>query len=612
VDVVVDAVMGLPTDPAQLVRLDRDVNVGKSFNLNGQSVTMKVGTVSLEANVTPGTAGQFIVDGSTFNLAASGQATIFAKAGAVNFNAAQDLQALHLEGAAVTANADVSALVLDGNGTIGGAGRVVVPAGGVISPGASVGNITINGGLDMTAVTPDVAAPTFVWELGALDDVNPSNWDALTLTGGDLVLGGESILSLNFGLLAEAQRPGAASPDSFWSTERTWKVIDVIDPATNSGNTNFASVANNVTVGDNSFLTYVGDGTTGDLGDVYLKFGVGGAVIPAWSGAVDSDWAKAGNWTTGVVVAAGGQAYFPQGTTTQTVDLGGGTQSAGIVRFAGNDDYTVQNGTLAINNNGSAGLIATESGGDGEHTISAAVSIVDDASITVAGGKLNLSGGVTIASGKTLSVTQAAAEALSISALNGGTGTLSLGDATVTKVTGDSSIAQLALAGSAQLDLSTADLTVTGGDLATINGLVATGRAGGDWDGIGINSSALAADSAHKTLAVLPEGAGVKVKYTWAGDLTGDEVINGADYFVLDYGFLTGGASALYADGNVNYTAGIDGDDYFVMDQAFLNQSAVLSAGSAGGVEVPEPSTLGVLAIGALGLLARRRRSLKA
>jgi hypothetical protein len=335
-------------------------------------------------------------------------------------------------------------------------------------------------------------------------------------------------------------------------------------------------------------------------------------VIPAWSGAVSTAWGTSGNWTTGVVVAAGGQALFPQSATNKTVDLGGGTQSAGTVRFASDDNYTVQNGTLAINNNGSAGLIATESGSTGTHTISAAVSIVDDASITVAGGKLNLTGGVSIASGKTLSVTQAAADALTISALTGGTGTLSLADATVTKVTGDSSIAQLALAGSAQLDLTTADLTVTGGTLATINGLVATGRAGGAWNGSGINSSALAVDGAHKTLAVLPDGAGVKVKYTWAGDLTGDGAITGADYFVLDYGFLTGGTGTLYAQGNVNYTGGIDGDDYFTMDRAFMNQNAVLSAGSAAGAAVPEPSTLGVLAIGALGLLARRRRSLKA
>ena len=183
---------------------------------------------------------------------------------------------------------------------------------------------------------------------------------------------------------------------------------------------------------------------------------------------------------------------------------------------------------------------------------------------------------------------------------------------TTKKVTGDSSIAQLALAGSAKLDLTTADLTVTGGALAAINGLVATGRAGGTWDGIGINSSSLAADGAHKTLAVLPEGAGVKVKYTWAGDLTGDGAVNGAYYFVLDYGFLTGGTGTLYAQGNVNYTGGIDGDDYFVTDQAFLNQNAVLSVGSAAGAAVPEPSTLGVLAVGALGLLARRRRSRKA
>ncbi len=78
-------------------------------------------------------------------------------------------------------------------------------------------------------------------------------------------------------------------------------------------------------------------------------------------------------------------------------------------------------------------------------------------------------------------------------------------------------------------------------------------------------------------------------------------------------------------NGDFNYDGKINGDDYSLIDNAFNTQGSVSLAGiSAGPTEmiatntsqiagasvsaVPEPTTLGMLGIGAAGLLTRRRR----
>ena len=62
----------------------------------------------------------------------------------------------------------------------------------------------------------------------------------------------------------------------------------------------------------------------------------------------------------------------------------------------------------------------------------------------------------------------------------------------------------------------------------------------------------------------------------------------------------------------------IDGSDYTLIDNAYNTQGAQISAeiatptdliaGGSVGSSVPEPATLGLLGIGAAGLLGRRRR----
>jgi fibronectin-binding autotransporter adhesin len=148
---------------------------------------------------------------------------------------------------------------ISGTGTIGAA--VSGGTGSYISPGNSVATQTYSAGLDYSA------GMTYVWELDDFGTVAGTDSDLINLSGGNLALGGTSALSINF-------ISGVTNPDggnSFWNTDRTWKVIDVTGSGTNTGNTNVASLVNG-TYTSGFFSTSVGTG--GDAGDIFLHFTV--------------------------------------------------------------------------------------------------------------------------------------------------------------------------------------------------------------------------------------------------------------------------------------------------------------------------------------------------
>jgi hypothetical protein len=206
-------------------------------------------------------------------------------------------------------------------------------------------------------------------------------------------------------------------------------------------------------------------------------------------------------------------------------------------------------------------------------------------------------------------------------------------------VTSSLSLSGTSAAWTSKLDLGGNDMIVQNGTLTTVQNQIKQGFAGGTWQGsAGITSSAAAnnpkhltalgviqnssdgVDSSGSTLYPAFDGVSssnndVLIKYTYYGDANLSGKVDSADYTLIDNGYL-GHLSGWY-NGDFNYDGVVNGSDYTLIDNAFntqgaqiLSQVASPTAQIAGSVSsaVPEPTALGLIGIGVLGLLSRRKR----
>jgi hypothetical protein len=173
-----------------------------------------------------------------------------------------------------------------------------------------------------------------------------------------------------------------------------------------------------------------------------------------------------------------------------------------------------------------------------------------------------------------------------------GTATLTQGGAKVIVTRG--------LSGAGRLDLTDNDLVLDydAGDpnpLAAIEARIAAGYNFSAWDGNGIVTSMPDATGGLATLAITDpaalfgmgptetmefsgetvDGSSVLIKYTWAGDLNLDGVVDAGDYGVIDNYFQFPGSSG-YANGDFNFDGVIDAGDYGIIDNSFQLQGPPL------------------------------------
>jgi autotransporter-associated beta strand protein len=198
-----------------------------------------------------------------------------------------------------------------GSGT--GSGNVSVNSGGTLSGGGFIsGTVTNNGGgIINPGINPGPgfgiltlgnglisSAGTYAWELEANSET-PGNFDVISLTGGNLVLGGTSKLSVNFTGAASSPHGGNA----FWNANHSWKVIALTAPASNTGNTDIYSVLNGVYT-NGYFTTSVNGG-----GELLVNYTAGAPPSP---NITSFTGAGTGTVTIGFTTAIKGATYQVQ------------------------------------------------------------------------------------------------------------------------------------------------------------------------------------------------------------------------------------------------------------------------------------------------------------
>ena len=249
----------------------------------------------------------------------------------------------------------------------------------------------------------------------------------------------------------------------------------------------------------------------------------------------------------------------------------------------------------------------------------------------------NTYGGGTSVTAGTLEV--GAAGALPSGNVNVTGGTLQLGTST-----GQATITGLAVSGTGTFDVNNNHVIINYGagpdPISSIAAEIKSGYAGGNWNGIGIISSAAAANNAVSgnplygvgyadsadsgNPAGLASGT-IELKYTLLGDANLSGVVDGTDFGILAANFNKGVSG--WDQGDFNYNNVVDGTDFGLMAANFnkgasgasvgapaIDDPAIVAFAEANGLmadltSVPEPASIGLIALGACGLMTRRRKA---
>jgi hypothetical protein len=360
-------------------------------------------------------------------------------------------------------------------------------------------------------------------------------------------------------------------------------------------------------------------------GPGYLAISATVTAVTASSCIAAGNWSATGSWTTtGVPGQAGDTASFVNALgSTATVTLDTNKTVGHLIFNNSSTAYTIAStggSTLTLDNSGAGNSgPATIEVDAGSHTISAPLMVPNGATVTTAAstsltlnGPLSIGGTMRVSGGGTIAIGSASLSLANNSQLmatgSGSTLRLNAGSATSGSLgTGITAVvsagATLELANSAPVTpLPVAyRVAVTNSGVLQIDAGAAQQMGGIDGNnhdapgGVVLQGGAqLTADHINQSSLVISAGA----TFTLAPSSATGSPMDDASGFALA-GSLTPANAFIAADGSLIFGGGFEGS------AAALN---VGSASVSGAAAVPEPSTLALLAIAAIGLAARRPR----
>lgn len=613
------------------------LTIGRDIQVIGENASAKAAVI--------GGVGSTSVTNLTGNIAIGGPATPY-----------HDIT-LTLDGGEINVSGVVSGpgmLSVDG---LANAGTVVV-GNLIVNKGTVVnlsGNNTYSGGTTLGL---------FSWAgTASAQRVKVGNSNAFGT--GPVYLAGRAIL--------EATTAGLNIPNDIFALQGLW--VDGTTPITLSGDVDL-----NVNAGRQDWnvasttLTITGDVKAGGI----FKFGAGTMVLAGNNSLMNGivSVGNPGSATTnisrgGTVVASGANALGAGGlVNNNTQILSGSTLILDNVASSDNVLISGATGGGATVSFGASGFIArtgantvqdvtvtrftTLDTGGGSLTAAAGTVQVDAGASLTARDVLDVTGPVTPAAppvpalrgNGTASLTKTGAGTFAINRLrnsnivNDGSvalisyspvwntvnvqgGTLKLtagaGANTASKV---NKISNLNISAGASLDMTNNAMVVdyTGtSPRAALEDLLETGRAGGAWNGPGINSATAAAGPVGKFAIGIAEQSdtsfggtffGVPIdadsvlfRYTVSGDANIDGIANITDFAFLAANFNQPGR---WATGDFNYDGLVNINDFSLLAANF-NQT--VPGDLPRGASVPEPAALSLIGLGVAGLAARRRRA---
>jgi hypothetical protein len=321
----------------------------------------------------------------------------------------------------------------------------------------------------------------------------------------------------------------------------------------------------------------------------------GAAVWQATSG----NWNTTTNWANGVIPnAVGAEAdFFGAISSPQTVFSNVGV-TAGIVHFNNASEYVIAGaGSLTLQSSSGNALVEVDQGTD---VIDLPMTLASNTTFNVAtGATLVIGGTLTINSGVTLTqigggtvIYQSTVNVASSGSIAFAESTyvpqLSLATGATALLSGVGSVLELnSLPTSGTIDVNNNTLLInyagSADPIASVRAMLASGYAGGAWNGVGIDSSAAAAaamtngkygvgfaDGADGVVAGLASGQ-IEIMYTLNGDANLDGVVNGSDYAIMTSNFNK--AVGSWDQGDFNYDGADNGTDFSLLSSNFNQRS---------------------------------------